>query len=79
MGMTCVAHGCKTEKKKGVKIRFFRVPDRNTDRGRLWRAAISRKAWSPRKSYDARICALHFITGMNIFNVNYERLILSIY
>ena len=63
MGMYCVAYGCKTEKKKGTSVRFYRVPPKDTEKGRRWRAALRRDGWSPTKSYDARICEHHFIKG----------------
>ena len=56
-------------KKRGMVLSFYRIPfgtttEKEKHRRQLWVAAIRRDRWSEKKIDNARICSLHFISGI---------------
>lgn len=60
MGKACCAVGCHARFSKGCGLQFYRFP-RESEKRRLWIAALSRKNWEP--TQYSWICSNHFIGG----------------
>ena len=60
MVKSCSAVGCTNRFSKGCSLSFFRFP-KDSERLRLWLAAMKRKEWVPNK--NSWICSVHFVDG----------------
>ena len=71
---TCCVAGCSSRAGKEKDIKFYSIASVNERRGKElrelsirrrteWLSRINRKDWAPSK--NARVCSVHFVTGMN--------------
>jgi hypothetical protein len=73
---SCCAVECTNRQEKGNGLKFYRIPKGKSAfkqyRRRLWIQAIRRENWSKELIDKARVCSVHFISGMYVsFNKFY--------